>query len=204
MYKKNLPNKVGLTPQFQDGVTAFIEWAKSHHAYMDGEKIRCPCRTCKNEIFETPDEVNFDLYIKDFMSEYYNWTLHGEERVPEYFEAITAPPSHNKQTLLIPTEEGTSTHWGDATQMNWAHRMVFDATGPTFWSSTYNQDGAPDEGKRSCPLDAGPSSYYYGRSPYDYVSGLVDRFHDVVHAAEQPLWNGCNTSQLRLWLTWWI
>ncbi|KAL0387723.1 UNVERIFIED_CONTAM: hypothetical protein Sradi_2654100 [Sesamum radiatum] len=36
----------------------------------------------------------------------------------------------------------------------------------------------------------------YGGGPYDYVSGLADRFHDVVHAAEQPLWNNCTQSQL--------
>ncbi|KAL0401751.1 UNVERIFIED_CONTAM: hypothetical protein Slati_4205000 [Sesamum latifolium] len=74
--------------------------------------------------------------------------------------------------------------------------MILDAAEAAFYSSTYNQDGAPDDGTRSCPLDAGPSSYFYRGGPYDYVSGLADRFHDVLHAAEQPLWNGCTTSQL--------
>ncbi|KAL0289412.1 UNVERIFIED_CONTAM: hypothetical protein Sangu_2614300 [Sesamum angustifolium] len=46
--------------------------------------------------------------------------------------------------------------------------MVFDATGLAFWSSNYNQDGAPD----------------------------YDQFHDVVHAAQHPLWNGYTQSQL--------
>ncbi|KAL0401433.1 UNVERIFIED_CONTAM: hypothetical protein Slati_4173200 [Sesamum latifolium] len=68
--------------------------------------------------------------------------------------------------------------------------MVFDAPG-----QAYNQNCAADDGMRSCPLDAGPSSYYYGSGPYDYVHGLADRFQDVLHAAEQPLWNGCITSQ---------
>ncbi|KAL0433743.1 UNVERIFIED_CONTAM: hypothetical protein Slati_2708600 [Sesamum latifolium] len=121
------------------------------------------------------------------MPEYYNWTSHGDERVQEYFEAITAPPLQ---------DEGTSKQLGDATQINWAQRMVLDAAGLTFYSSTYSQDCAPDDGTRSCPLDAGPSSYYYGDGPYDYVSGLADWFHDVLHAAEKPLWNGCTTSQL--------
>ncbi|KAL0357397.1 UNVERIFIED_CONTAM: hypothetical protein Scaly_1425400 [Sesamum calycinum] len=39
MYEKNLPNRAGLTPEFEDSVIAFIEWAK--HAYMDDEKIKC-------------------------------------------------------------------------------------------------------------------------------------------------------------------
>ncbi|KAL0458341.1 UNVERIFIED_CONTAM: hypothetical protein Slati_0461300 [Sesamum latifolium] len=118
MYEKNLPNRQGLTPQFQDGVIAFIEWAKSQHAYMDGDKIRCPCRKCKNKLFKMTDEVNFDLYMKGFIPECYNWTSHGEERVQEYFEAVTMPPLQDEQTTAAPVEEGTSTKLGDATQMN--------------------------------------------------------------------------------------
>ena len=48
-----------------------------------------------------------------------------------------------------------------------------------------------------CPTDSEPISYY-GGGPYDYVFGLIYRFHDVVHAAEQPLWNGCIQPQLRV------
>ncbi|KAL0290412.1 UNVERIFIED_CONTAM: hypothetical protein Sradi_7050900 [Sesamum radiatum] len=69
--------------------------------------------------------------------------------------------------------------------------MIFDVV-----RQAYNQDGAADDGTRSCSLDAGSRSYYYGGGPYDYVSGRIDRFHDILHAAEQPLWNGCTTSQL--------
>ncbi|KAL0400271.1 UNVERIFIED_CONTAM: hypothetical protein Sradi_2370400 [Sesamum radiatum] len=112
MYEKNLPNRAGLTPEFEDGVTAFIEWAKSQHAYMEGEKIKCPCRKCKNKVFKTPDK-----------------------------------------------------------------------------------DGAPDDGTRSYNTDVGPSSYY-GKTPYGYESGLAYRFHNIVHAAEQLLQNGCTQSQL--------
>ncbi|KAL0409441.1 UNVERIFIED_CONTAM: hypothetical protein Sradi_1878500 [Sesamum radiatum] len=117
MYEKNLPNREGLTPEFQDGVTAFIEGAKSQQAYMDGEKIRCPCRKCKNEVFKTPNEVNFDLYMKDFMPEYYNWTSHDEERVQEYFEAVTASHLQDEQNPPALVEEGTNTHWGHTVEM---------------------------------------------------------------------------------------
>ncbi|KAL0411275.1 UNVERIFIED_CONTAM: hypothetical protein Slati_3717200 [Sesamum latifolium] len=110
MYEKNLLNRAGLTPEFEDGVTAFIEWAKSQHAYMDGEKIRCPCWKYKNEVFKTPDEVNFDLYMKGFMPEYYNWTSRGDEREQDYFEAATAPPLQDCQTPPALVEEGTNTH----------------------------------------------------------------------------------------------
>ncbi|KAL0413094.1 UNVERIFIED_CONTAM: hypothetical protein Sradi_1511100 [Sesamum radiatum] len=73
--------------------------------------------------------------------------------------------------------------------------MVFDTAKPIFWSSNYNQDDAPDNGTMSFPTDAGPSSYY-GGAPYDYVSGLKDRFYDVVHVAKQLVWNDCTQSQL--------
>ncbi|KAL0282219.1 UNVERIFIED_CONTAM: hypothetical protein Sradi_7267900, partial [Sesamum radiatum] len=55
----------------------------------------------------------------------------------------------------------------------------------------------PNDGTRSCPLDAGPSSYCYGGGLYDYdESGLPDPFFNIVHAADQPLWDGCTQSQL--------
>ncbi|KAL0293644.1 UNVERIFIED_CONTAM: hypothetical protein Sradi_6926000 [Sesamum radiatum] len=163
MYEKNLSNRAALTPEFQNGVTTFIKWAKSQQTYMDGEKIMCPCRKCKKEVFKTLDKVNFDLYMKDFMPEYYNWTSHGDKRVQEYFEAVTRPILQDEQNPPALVEEGTNTHWGHAAEMNWAKRMIFDAAG-----QAYNQDGAADDGMRSCPLDA----------------------------TEQPLWNGCTTSQL--------
>ncbi|KAL0410953.1 UNVERIFIED_CONTAM: hypothetical protein Slati_3685000 [Sesamum latifolium] len=61
MYEKNLPRREGLTSEFEDGVTAFIEWAKFEHAYMDDEKIKCPCRKSKSEVFKTSDKLIRDL-----------------------------------------------------------------------------------------------------------------------------------------------
>ncbi|KAK4389756.1 hypothetical protein Sango_2312600 [Sesamum angolense] len=51
---------------------------------------------------------------------------------------------------------------------------------------------------RFIPMDVSTSSYVYGGGgPYDYDEpGLPDRFSNVVHAAGQSLWNGCNQSQL--------
>ncbi|KAL0427602.1 UNVERIFIED_CONTAM: hypothetical protein Slati_2935000 [Sesamum latifolium] len=39
MYEKNLSSTACLTPEFEDGVTAFIKWAKSQYAHMDDEKL---------------------------------------------------------------------------------------------------------------------------------------------------------------------
>ena len=74
---------------------------------------------------------------------------------------------------------------GDAVQMDSTQRMVFYAAKPAFWSSKYNRDGVPDKGTRSFPTNIRCSLYYCRW--YDYVTGLADRFHNVVHAVEQPL-----------------
>ncbi|KAL2252533.1 UNVERIFIED_CONTAM: hypothetical protein Sindi_0048000 [Sesamum indicum] len=58
------------------------------------------------------------------------------------------------------------------------------------------QHSVPDDGARSCSIDAGPSSYYYGSGPYDYESGLADHFSNVLYAVDQPLWKCCTLSQL--------
>ncbi|KAL0354124.1 UNVERIFIED_CONTAM: hypothetical protein Sangu_0993700 [Sesamum angustifolium] len=74
--------------------------------------------------------------------------------------------------------------------------MVFYATRPSYFTSS--RESVPDDGTRSCPMDAGTSSYIYGGGGmYDYdESGLADHFSNIVHAADQLLWNGCTQSQL--------
>ncbi|KAL0430419.1 UNVERIFIED_CONTAM: hypothetical protein Sradi_0667900 [Sesamum radiatum] len=69
--------------------------------------------------------------------------------------------------------------------------MVYDAAGPHFFSAHLNPE--PVGACSSFPTngsEAGPSSYSYD------VSRLSDRFFDVVRAADQPLYNGCDESQL--------
>ncbi|KAK4411905.1 hypothetical protein Sango_0263500 [Sesamum angolense] len=74
--------------------------------------------------------------------------------------------------------------------------MVFYAIGPSYFASSHK--GILDDSTRSCLVDANPSSYCFdGSDPYDYdESRLTDRFSNVVHAADQPLWDGCTQSQL--------
>ncbi|KAL0303177.1 UNVERIFIED_CONTAM: hypothetical protein Sradi_6185800 [Sesamum radiatum] len=98
MYNKNLPGRAGLIPEFEDGVKTCIEWAKGQRENIDVDKIRCPCRKCKNTKFRTPDEVSYHLCMRGFTAEYYNWTSHDEESVPEYFEAATVPPVSEEPT----------------------------------------------------------------------------------------------------------
>ncbi|KAL0437695.1 UNVERIFIED_CONTAM: hypothetical protein Sradi_0477400 [Sesamum radiatum] len=113
-------------------------------------------------------------------------TAHGEAQVIEYYDDPPAPVS-----VEIPVAPNVATHWGDVEQMNWDQRMVYDAAGPHFFSAHLNPE--PVGACSSFPTDgteAGPSSYSYD------VSRLSDRFFDVVRAADQPLYNGCDESQL--------
>ncbi|KAL0400300.1 UNVERIFIED_CONTAM: hypothetical protein Sradi_2373300 [Sesamum radiatum] len=123
MYNKNLPWKTGLTPEFEDGVKIFIEWAKGQRGHIDGDKIRCPCRKCKNTKFETTGEVSYHLCMREFMPEYYNWTSHGDDSIQEYFEATTVPPVPEEQNLNAHVK-GNYPHLGDEKQIDW-HRGWF-------------------------------------------------------------------------------
>ncbi|KAL0393121.1 UNVERIFIED_CONTAM: hypothetical protein Sradi_2534900 [Sesamum radiatum] len=74
--------------------------------------------------------------------------------------------------------------------------MIFYAARLSYIVSSH--EGVPDNGTRSYLVDADTSSYAYGDGgPYDYdESGLADRFSNIVHTADQPLWDGCNQSHL--------
>ncbi|KAL0310268.1 UNVERIFIED_CONTAM: hypothetical protein Scaly_2944500 [Sesamum calycinum] len=172
MYNKNFLGRAGLTPEFEDVIKTFIEWATGQRGHMDRDKIKCPYRKYKNTRFGTPDE----------------------ESVQDYFEA---------PTILLVSEErtpaghvaGNYPQWDDEQHMDWAQKMIFYAAEPSYFASSH--EGVPDDGTRSCPVDAGPSSYCYGGSLYDYnESGLTDRFYKLVDAANHPLWDGCTQSRL--------
>ncbi|KAK4385676.1 hypothetical protein Sango_2691600 [Sesamum angolense] len=95
MYNKNLPGRAGLTPEFEDGVKTFIEWANGQRRHTDGQKIRCPLPK-------------------------------------DYFKAPSVP-----QVLEEPAPAGYV-------------------------------EGVPDDGTRSCSMDAVPSSNCYSGGPYNY------------------------------------
>ncbi|KAL0322233.1 UNVERIFIED_CONTAM: hypothetical protein Scaly_2519700 [Sesamum calycinum] len=141
MYNKNLLGRASLTPEFENGVKTFIEWAKGRHRHMNGDKIRRPCQKCKNTKFGTPDE--------------------------DYFESPSVPQVSEEPTPVSHVE-GNYPQWGDEQHMDEAQKMVFYAAGLSYFASSH--EDIPDDGTRSCPVDASPSSYCYGGGdPYDYV-----------------------------------
>ncbi|KAK4403532.1 hypothetical protein Sango_0721800 [Sesamum angolense] len=91
-------------------------------------------------------------------------------RLRDYYEAPSAPQVSEEPTPADHVQ-GNYPQWGDEQYMDWC---------------------------RGCPVDASLSSYCYDDGdPYDYDElGLADRLFNVVHAADQPLWDGCTQSEL--------
>ena len=78
MYNKNLSGHRGLTDEFRIGLELFLDFASSKYKFMDGNKLRCPCRKCGNGKFLVYDNIREHLCRFGFAPNYYNWTFHGE------------------------------------------------------------------------------------------------------------------------------
>ncbi|KAK4384141.1 hypothetical protein Sango_3087500 [Sesamum angolense] len=137
----------------------------------------------------SPREATWE--VEESMREKYPYLFHE----PDYYEAPSVPQVSDEPTLAGHIE-GNYPQWGDEQRIDWAQRMVFYAVGPSYF--VFPHEGVPNDGTRFCPMDANTSSYVYdGDGPYDYdESGLAARFFNVVHVANQPLWDGCNQPQL--------
>ncbi|KAL0328063.1 UNVERIFIED_CONTAM: hypothetical protein Scaly_2238900 [Sesamum calycinum] len=72
--------------------------------------------------------------------------------------------------------------WGGYEKMNWNQRMVYDTVGPQFFS-THQEPEA----------EGASSSFPAGVRRMTMMSGLSERFFDVVQSVDQPLYsgNGC-------------
>ncbi|KAL0439018.1 UNVERIFIED_CONTAM: hypothetical protein Slati_2384800, partial [Sesamum latifolium] len=140
MYEKNLPGNISIRKEFIDGVSEFINWAKIEYDFMDEEKIRCPCSNCRNRNFKSKEEVTYDLYRKEFVKNYYNWTSHGEPLQMDYEHPMSANNFVDQ-----------TTNWNNYEQFNWDKKLVFDAAGPVFHpqENVFNEPHANKAGSNS-------------------------------------------------------
>ncbi|KAL9690725.1 hypothetical protein QQ045_011133 [Rhodiola kirilowii] len=79
MYNRCVPEKSYCNESFLLGVREFIQLAISRCGYSGGNRIRCPCRKCKNKKHHEVGVVETHLYNSGFTANYYNWTYHGED-----------------------------------------------------------------------------------------------------------------------------
>ncbi|KAL0428286.1 UNVERIFIED_CONTAM: hypothetical protein Slati_3003400 [Sesamum latifolium] len=103
MYNKNLLGRAGLTPEFEDGVKTFIEWAKGQCDIWMETKLGALVESAKSQSLEPPTKL-----------------------------VITCEP-----TPAAHVEANNHPHWGDEQHMDWVQRMVFDAAGSSYFSSSH-------------------------------------------------------------------
>ena len=189
MYKKNLSDCRGLTDEFIFGLEQFLHFACTQVDFMDGNKLRRPCRRCRNGKYLECDKVREHLCRVSFTPNYYNWTCYGEPFISD--EEF----GRNRQFSV----SGDRSYYE---QLNPYQRMVIDAVGPNF---------VPDPSARSSSFaptfEHGYTSY---ASPLEEVEVVgVDQnlsnesslqFQEVLRAADEPLWAGCD-SHTKLSLT---
>ncbi|PWA57860.1 hypothetical protein CTI12_AA405380 [Artemisia annua] len=131
MYKRFTEDRRYISPEFIDGVETFVEYACQQSAYMDKDKIRCPCRNCKNQAYRLPVYVKLHLGNYGFIKNYYQWVCHGEPS--------TASSSAHSQT--------NTSSIGDVEGSNSYRNLVIDALGHDFIPHTDENETEPPDPK---------------------------------------------------------
>ncbi|GJU58034.1 reverse transcriptase domain-containing protein [Tanacetum coccineum] len=67
-----------LSDVFCCNLDVFLDFAFSNKAFVDNNRIKCPCLECDNKHFKTRNDVMFHLYEKGFTPNYTTWFAHGE------------------------------------------------------------------------------------------------------------------------------
>ena len=88
MYSRFLPSG-NYNPEFVEGLDSFIKFASSKPAYMDIDKIRCPCKKCENKCYRDTDEVQYHISRFGFVKNYHIWRFQGESLVESESAATT-------------------------------------------------------------------------------------------------------------------
>ena len=78
MYNMTNFGRMGLRPEFVEGVIGFLEYAKTLDPFQRSGMIKCPCNKCQCLNYEKPDAVELHIYRNGFKKEYTVWTSHGE------------------------------------------------------------------------------------------------------------------------------
>ncbi|PWA54011.1 hypothetical protein CTI12_AA439720 [Artemisia annua] len=67
-----------LSYTFCSNLDVFLDFAFSNKAFVDNNRIKCPCLECNNKHYKTRNDVMFHLYEKGFTPNYTTWLAHGE------------------------------------------------------------------------------------------------------------------------------
>ncbi|XP_074577237.1 uncharacterized protein LOC141833653 [Curcuma longa] len=187
MYRKNKPNRKGLTDEYIVGMEQFLEFATSHVEFMDGEKIRCPCRKCHNGKFLQCDKVREHLCRFGFTPNYYNWTCHGEPFIPDedYY-------GQNIQASAAVSGDQSAYNQFNPYQSSGGHNLFSD---PSFASSS-----CPPTDEQIFSAYTSPFEGVQEQNVYENLNNQTyQQFQEMLSAADEPVWAGCDThTQLSL------
>ncbi|CAH9146216.1 unnamed protein product [Cuscuta epithymum] len=172
--------------RFISGMKSFVEFARVQHEFMSEENIRCPCQKCKNWCFYDIETVKLHLFRHGFLANYYIWTSHGE------LLQFQAPPLRENQISSSQGDESHVAHIssvsGTQPETPWDQRMLGD-----FFAGY-----VPPVDTTNCVPQATGHEYNNVSPNVNDVCYLADQFHNVLQAADQPLYEGCQEgSQLQ-------
>ncbi|KAJ8767880.1 hypothetical protein K2173_020820 [Erythroxylum novogranatense] len=112
-----------INPKFVEGFDVFIHYASSQPAYMDGSKIRCPCKKCKHKCLLFIDEVYLHLLRKGFVPNYFQWTRYGEPFIASTSRRTKEHTSLNLNEYNV--EDGYGRNYVDGPENSY-RQMVHD------------------------------------------------------------------------------
>ncbi|PWA91763.1 hypothetical protein CTI12_AA087200 [Artemisia annua] len=91
-----------LSYTFCSNLDVFLEFAFSNKAFVDNNRIKCPCLECNNKHYKTRNEVMFHLYEKGFTPNYTTWSAHGETSSRIQHEGgYTGPVEDDERTCMV-------------------------------------------------------------------------------------------------------
>ena len=133
MYKSRfLEGGKQLNPAFIGRVESFVDYAcQQPTTDKDNDKIRCPCRLCKNRVYKLPDQVKEDVLSKGFVKNYDQWTSHGEPKVGSSSMQSNCNTSSN----------------GDNDGPNPYRNMILEAAGHDFNPNSHDNVSEPPDKK---------------------------------------------------------
>lgn len=151
MYRRLLSNGE-FNPAFLEGIADFIRFASGKPAYMDKDKIKCPCRKCDNKLYKSTNEVRFHISKFGFVNNYHVWRFQGE----------TSSQSSRTSAMEIDYEAPTA-----------YHTMVLEAVGTQYNIGNMEEPPNPDAQRLYDMLNAADNELWPGCKKHSQLSYVV-------------------------------
>nr|GMC66641.1 uncharacterized protein LOC109166774 [Ipomoea batatas] len=146
-----------LNKDFIEGVETFIEFACSKPDFMDGTKIRCPCKKCRHISFEEAEIVRFHLCKFGFVPNYFEWNRYGEMSRNRTSMGFDANWSLNEQNEPLESYQ----------------QMVFDAAGQNLIARNVGEEPNVEDKKFFDMLDAADRQLWSGCEKLTQLSAVA-------------------------------